>query len=93
MPYPPPPLCVMSFMNDPLFRVAWNSKENIFDKQNKFKFQILFGVVLVGKMPLASRARVYADVNSHRQREYWDYESHVVEWGNQDDFQVIFPLQ
>jgi hypothetical protein len=34
-------------------------------------------------MPLASRARVYADVNSHRQREYWDYESHVVEWGNQ----------
>ena len=39
-------------------------------------------------MPLASRARVYADVNSHRQREYWDYESHVVEWGNQDDYQV-----
>ena len=35
------------------------------------------------KMPLASRARVYADVNSHRPREYWDYESHVVEWGNQ----------
>ncbi len=34
-------------------------------------------------MPLASRARVYADVNSHRPREYWDYESHVVEWGNQ----------
>ena len=39
-------------------------------------------------MPLASRARVYADVNSHRQREYWDYESHIVEWGNQDDYQV-----
>jgi len=39
-------------------------------------------------MPLASRARVYAEVNSHRQREYWDYEAHVVEWGNQDDFQV-----
>ena len=59
-------------------------------------------------MPLASRARVYADVNSHRYctstffkllclkiwslikliksvrpREYWDYEAHVVEWGNQ----------
>lgn len=28
-----------------------------------------------------SRARTYADVNSHRPREYWDYESHVVEWG------------
>jgi hypothetical protein len=39
-------------------------------------------------MPLASRARVYADVNSHRPREYWDYESHVVEWGNQEDYQA-----
>jgi uncharacterized protein YhfF len=28
-----------------------------------------------------SRARVYADVNTHRPRDYWDYESHVVEWG------------
>lgn len=33
------------------------------------------------KMPLASRARVYADVNAHRPHEYWDYESHVIEWG------------
>ena len=32
-------------------------------------------------MPLASQARVYADVNLHRPREYWDYESHVIEWG------------
>lgn len=29
----------------------------------------------------ASRSRVYADVNTHRPREYWDYESHVIEWG------------
>lgn len=33
------------------------------------------------KMPAPSRARVYADVNKNRPREYWDYESHVVEWG------------
>ena len=33
-------------------------------------------------MPLASQARVYADVNLHRAREYWDYESHVIEWGS-----------
>lgn len=32
-------------------------------------------------MPAPSKARVYADVNSHKPREYWDYESHVVEWG------------
>ena len=59
-------------------------------------------------MPLASRARVYADVNSHRYdqnqeaecynpfvgrpREYWDYEAHVVEWGNQDDYQLVRKL-
>lgn len=28
-----------------------------------------------------SRARVYADVNLRRPREYWDYESLVVNWG------------
>jgi hypothetical protein len=43
-------------------------------------------------MPLPSRSRVYADVNSHRSRDYWDYESHVVEWGNQDDYQLVKKL-
>uniref|UniRef100_A0A674F4F6 non-specific serine/threonine protein kinase n=1 Tax=Salmo trutta TaxID=8032 RepID=A0A674F4F6_SALTR len=42
--------------------------------------------------PVQSRARVYTDVNTHRPREYWDYESHVVEWGNQDDFQLVRKL-
>merc|ERR1712129_377345 len=50
------------------------------------------GKVPPRKMPLASRARVYADVNSHRPRDYWDYESHVVEWGNQDDYQLVRKL-
>ena len=39
-------------------------------------------------MVTPSRARNYAEANTHRPREYWDYESHVVEWGNQDDYQV-----
>ncbi|XP_037077645.1 casein kinase II subunit alpha isoform X1 [Pollicipes pollicipes] len=43
-------------------------------------------------MPLVSRARVYADVNSHRPRDYWDYESHVVNWGQQDDYQLVRKL-
>ena len=30
---------------------------------------------------LMSKARVYADVNVHRPREYWDYESLTVQWG------------
>ena len=36
---------------------------------------------LDSKMALPSRARVYTDVNSHKPREYWDYESYVVNWG------------
>ncbi|PON91091.1 Serine/threonine protein kinase [Trema orientale] len=36
-----------------------------------------------------SRARVYADVNVHRPREYWDYESLAVQWGDQDDYEVV----
>lgn len=36
-----------------------------------------------------NRARVYADVNVHRPREYWDYESLVVNWGDQEDYEVV----
>ena len=30
---------------------------------------------------IKSRARVYADVNQHRPREYWNYETLNVQWG------------
>ncbi|XP_039170021.1 casein kinase II subunit alpha-2-like [Eucalyptus grandis] len=36
-----------------------------------------------------SKARVYADVNVIRPKEYWDYESLAVQWGNQDDYEVV----
>jgi len=36
-----------------------------------------------------SRARVYADVNVHRPRDYWDYEALQVTWGDQEDYEVI----
>jgi len=36
-----------------------------------------------------SRARVYADVNQHRPREYWNYEALNVQWGDQDDYEVM----
>nr|XP_056718596.1 casein kinase II subunit alpha' [Euleptes europaea] len=39
-----------------------------------------------------SRARVYAEVNSLRSRDYWDYEAHVPTWGNQDDYQLVRKL-
>lgn len=43
-------------------------------------------------MATQSQSRVYADVNAHKPREYWDYESLVVEWGNQDDYQIVRKL-
>ncbi|VDQ06243.1 unnamed protein product [Trichobilharzia regenti] len=43
-------------------------------------------------MPLSSKARVYADVNLNRPREYWDYESYEVKWGDQDDYQIVRKL-
>ncbi len=32
-------------------------------------------------MNMQSRARVYADVNVTRPRDYWDYETLTVQWG------------
>ena len=43
-------------------------------------------------MATPSISRIYPDVNTHKPREYWDYETHVVEWGNQDDYQVVRKL-
>lgn len=36
-----------------------------------------------------SHPRVYADVNVHRPKSYWDYDSLTVTWGNQDDYEVV----
>jgi len=38
---------------------------------------------------VVSKARVYCDVNVNRPREYWDYESLTVQWGEQDDYEVV----
>ncbi|ONK64737.1 uncharacterized protein A4U43_C07F29350 [Asparagus officinalis] len=38
---------------------------------------------------IMSKARVYTDVNVVRPKEYWDYESLVVQWGDQDDYEVV----
>lgn len=39
-----------------------------------------------------SLARVYQDVNVHRPREYWDYESLVVEWSSQANYEITAKL-
>ena len=33
--------------------------------------------------------KYYSDVNSKRPREYWDYESLSVNWGNQEDYEIV----
>ncbi|CAK9297257.1 unnamed protein product [Gordionus sp. m RMFG-2023] len=43
-------------------------------------------------MPLPSRARVYEDINVHKPREYWDYETHVITWGQQDNYELVQKL-
>ncbi|XP_003199454.2 casein kinase II subunit alpha isoform X1 [Danio rerio] len=42
--------------------------------------------------PVKSRARVYTEVNTHRPKEYWDYQSHKPQWGNHEDFQMVTKL-
>ncbi|KAL3927986.1 MAG: hypothetical protein SGPRY_002580, partial [Prymnesium sp.] len=34
-------------------------------------------------------ARWHPDVNVRRAKDYWDYESLQVQWGNQDDYEVV----
>ncbi|AED98334.1 casein kinase alpha 1 [Arabidopsis thaliana] len=36
-----------------------------------------------------SKARVYTEVNVIRPKDYWDYESLIVQWGEQDDYEVV----
>uniref|UniRef100_A0A3P9LAG6 non-specific serine/threonine protein kinase n=1 Tax=Oryzias latipes TaxID=8090 RepID=A0A3P9LAG6_ORYLA len=49
------------------------------------------GVAMPG--PVAgSKSRVYADVNTLKSREYWDYEAHVPNWNNQEDYQLVRKL-
>ena len=39
-----------------------------------------------------SKARVYTNVLSQRENEYWDYEALNVEWGDQERYQVVCKL-
>ena len=43
------------------------------------------GIFIIGKLDtmrrVASKARVFCDVNVTRPKEYWDYESIAVQWG------------
>lgn len=40
-------------------------------------------------MAASSVARVYADVNAHQPRDYWDYESFSATWGDQENYEIV----
>lgn len=39
-----------------------------------------FKTAMPGSTPASSKARVYTDVNTQKNREYWDYDAHVPNW-------------
>ena len=43
-------------------------------------------------MVLKTQAHVYAEVNTHKPEQYSDYKSLEVDWGIQDDYQLIRKL-
>ncbi|XP_019722968.1 casein kinase 2, alpha prime polypeptide a isoform X2 [Hippocampus comes] len=42
--------------------------------------------------PASSKARVYTDVNTWKNKDYWDYDTHVSNWSNQDNYQLVRKL-
>ncbi|KAI9136705.1 kinase-like domain-containing protein [Paraphysoderma sedebokerense] len=40
-------------------------------------------------MSFTSIAREYAEVNAEQPREYWDYDNLTVQWGSQDDYEIV----
>lgn len=49
-------------------------------------------LAMPGPTPTLSKARVYTDVNTQKNREYWDYDAHVPNWSNQDNYQLVRKL-
>lgn len=43
-------------------------------------------------MSIPSRARTYAEVNTTKSKNYWDYETYSVQWGQPDNFQIVRKL-
>ncbi|PSS36036.1 Casein kinase II subunit alpha-1 like [Actinidia chinensis var. chinensis] len=66
---------------------------NLFPSSPSFPIptnQSLTAPIVDGQRVVAmSKSRVYADVNVLLPREYWDYESLAVQWGDQDDYEVV----
>jgi hypothetical protein len=38
---------------------------------------------------MQSVAKIFPDVNTHKPREYWDYDTFKVTWNSQDGYEVV----
>lgn len=61
-------------------------------RKNPARLQAAKAAVGMSGSGTGTWARVYADVNTHKPRDYWDYEAHPIEWGNQDNYQIVRKL-
>jgi len=52
----------------------WNNTANTAHRKNR---------------TVRNRARVYSDINLYRPREYWNYDSLTVNWGSQEDYEIV----
>lgn len=43
-------------------------------------------------MAVSSRAQIYVDVNISKPSEFWKHDSHVIDWGNIDDYELFCKL-
>lgn len=72
--------------------VCYSSRSTlcIFSVTGEVNYNICFLAILA--MQVQSRARIYADVNLNKPREYWDYENFTINWGDQEDYQIVRKL-
>ncbi|KAF9678582.1 hypothetical protein SADUNF_Sadunf07G0049600 [Salix dunnii] len=69
--------------------VAHDSNQRTITLSNNEETDTINIIEISNRRGSMSKARVYADVNVLRPKEYWDYESLTVQWGDQDDYEVV----
>ncbi|XP_054627794.1 casein kinase II subunit alpha'-like isoform X2 [Dunckerocampus dactyliophorus] len=68
------------------YRVIRNSAEGESLHQRAAK------LAMPGSSAVSSKARVYTDVNTWKNKDYWDYDAHVPNWSNQDKYKLVHKL-
>lgn len=70
-------VCALVALRAPVAQPPTTAQSVINNGDTVENFSVIDGRSLV----IMSKARVYADVNVVRPREYWDYESLALQWG------------